>query len=59
MSPREISHPEAHETHVARWDPKLVAKSERLTPTKDLKEVHIRLLDHQVTKLDNSLSESK
>lgn len=42
--------------YTERRDPRLGAKSERITPTKDLKEVHIGPLPHQVTKPDTSLS---
>lgn len=35
------------------------AEAERLTPTEDLKEVHICLLANQVIKIDTSLSEKE
>lgn len=37
-----ISCPEMDDSDTTRWDPRLRAESERLTPTKDLKEVQIR-----------------
>lgn len=42
--------------YTRRGDPRLGAESERITPTKDMKEVHIGPLPHQVTKPDTSLS---
>lgn len=44
-----------YDTNVLSWDLTLRTKNERRTPIEDLKEVQIRPLDHQVTKLSTSL----
>lgn len=43
----------------ANLDPKIETNDERLTPTKDLKELYIGVRDFKVTKLSTFLSESK
>lgn len=44
------------EIYVAILDPIMESENERLTLTYDIKEVHIRPLDFQITKLGTSLT---
>lgn len=48
--------PEAPDTNIDYWDPRLGVDNERLMPTKDLKEVRICPSTHQVTKIGTSLT---
>lgn len=46
----------AHVTNTASWNPILGMENERLTPSRDLKEVQIVPLSHHATNIDTSLS---
>lgn len=47
---------EVPNTNIEFWEPKLGTESERLTSTKDLKEVQIGPHAHQVTNIGTLLS---
>lgn len=50
---------EARDINTMSWDPIFVMENETLTPTKDLKEVHIGPVTYQVTKVETSLSKEE
>lgn len=60
MKPITLGATPRHEMNggdMTRQDPRLEAESERRNPTKDMKEVQIRPLNHKVTKMGTSFSE--
>lgn len=54
-----VPFPIAQDTDTTGWDPRLGVENERLTPTKDLKDVQIGPLAHHVTKIGTSLFEEE